>query len=132
MLHYKRRVPKVKENANNELTNTIEKMDGINKQIQELRRTYKEKKEIYDKLVKQISIYSEDVELAELGFYEPHFNFEDSEQFKNKIKSIRDEQKLMLRDKTHSGAVYCTTQWTVEGSRAEGKKMTDRVMLPTY
>ncbi|EHC5864580.1 DUF4041 domain-containing protein, partial [Escherichia coli] len=25
---------KVKENANNELTNTIEKMDGINKQIQ--------------------------------------------------------------------------------------------------
>lgn len=117
---------KVKENANNELTNTIEKMDGINKQIQELRRTYKEKKEIYDKLVRQISIYSEDVELAELGFYEPHFNFEDSEQFKNKIKSIRDEQKLMLRDKTHSGAVYCTTQWTVEGSRAEGKKMTDR------
>ncbi|MGL4126464.1 DUF4041 domain-containing protein, partial [Escherichia coli] len=100
---------KVKENANNELTNTIEKMDGINKQIQELRRTYKEKKEIYDKLVRQISIYSEDVELAELGFYEPHFNFEDSEQFKNKIKSIRDEQKLMLRDKTHSGAVYCTT-----------------------
>lgn len=74
-------------------------MDGINKQIQELRRTYKEKKEIYDKLVRQISIYSEDVELAELGFYEPHFNFEDSEQFKNKIKSIRDEQKLMLRIK---------------------------------
>lgn len=43
---------KVKENANNELTNTIEKMDSINKQIQELRRTYKEKKEIYDKLGK--------------------------------------------------------------------------------
>ncbi|GHK74010.1 hypothetical protein [Escherichia coli] len=85
MLHKKKK-ESLKENANNELTNTIEKMDGINKQIQELRRTYKEKKEIYDKLVRQISIYSEDVELAELGFYEPHFNFEDSEQFKNKNK----------------------------------------------
>jgi len=58
-----------------------------------------------------------------MGIYEPHFDFTDSEAYKNAIESVRDEQKRMVSAGT---AVICTTQWFVDGSAAKGKTMTNR------
>ncbi|MEZ8533691.1 DUF4041 domain-containing protein [Vibrio cyclitrophicus] len=94
--------------------------------IEQLQSSYKEKKDIYDSLIHQIGIYDDDVELLELGFYEPHFDFDTAEEFKEKIREYKERKKDLLRLKDASGAIYCTTEWTVGNSKVEGKKMTDR------
>ncbi|MBC7006081.1 DUF4041 domain-containing protein [Photobacterium sp. BZF1] len=96
------------------------------KDIKELQSQYKQKKTIFDSLVYQVGIYNDDVELLELGFYESHFDFETSEDFKDEIRECKAEQKELLRDKDMGGAIYCTTEWTVGDSKAEGRKMTNR------
>ncbi|WP_445611427.1 DUF4041 domain-containing protein [Hafnia alvei] len=102
------------------------KRSGIEKQIDELRSSYREKKMVYDELNEALSIYRDDMEFAEMGFYAAHFDFDTSEAFQNAIRANRQRQKDMLRVKTQRGAIYCTTEWTVSGSKAEGKKMTTR------
>lgn len=96
------------------------------KSIAGLEKDYKKKRGVYDSLVKQIAIFSDDVELLELGFYEPRFDFDASETFKSEIKKCKEAQKALMRDKTESGAIFCMTEWTVGNSRTEGRKMTDR------
>lgn len=100
--------------------------DELQDKITNLRHSYSEKKEIYDELEKMISIYREDMEFAEIGIYEPHFDFDTSEKFKEAISENRSKQKTMLRIKDYNGAIWCKTDWTVGNSRTEGKKMTNR------
>lgn len=98
----------------------------IEKQIDELRSSYRDKKITFDDLEAALSIYKDDMDFAEMGFYAPHFDFDTSEIFQDVIRANRQRQKDMLRVKTALGAIYCTTEWTVGGSKSEGKKMTTR------
>lgn len=88
-----------------------------------LRAAYAEKREILSKLEQQVAIYDERLAFSELGVYEPHFDFNDSEAFKEQIKEIRAEQKAMVSAKT---ATECPTNWTVDGSRSKGQTMVNR------
>jgi DNA repair exonuclease SbcCD ATPase subunit len=98
----------------------------IDNQIEELRKSYREKKITYNQLEEALSIYKDDMEFADMGFYAPHFDFDTSASFQNAIKACRDRQKILLRDKTPFGAIHCPTEWTVGGSKSEGRKMTTR------
>lgn len=118
----------LEEEANVLLNNAKNHVLSLQDNITELRSSYSEKKKIYDDLEKAISIYREDVEFAEMGAYEPHFDFDTSEEFKEAIRVNRDKQKSMLRIKSHDGAIWCGTEWTVQNSRTEGKKMTNRAI----
>lgn len=95
----------------------------IEKDIETIRASYIEKKAIYDKLLQKVAIYDEEIELAELGFYKPYFDFDTPDDYKEKIARIKAEQKKMISDKT---AIVCNTEWTVEGSKAKGRTMTNR------
>ena len=97
--------------------------NNIDKDIFDLRESYSKKKEYFDALIKEVAIYDEEIELAELGFYKPHYSFDTSEKYKDKISQAKNKQKEMIKNKD---AVYCTQQWTVEGSKAKGKTMTNR------
>jgi len=94
-----------------------------------------EAKEIVDALKKmkaQLDMYSENVHLLDFGFYEPHYNFESSEGYKEKLDSIRGEQKKMIKERT---AAVCRVEWEVEGSKAKGLRMTNqrlRMMLRAF
>lgn len=101
---------------------TVER-DTIIENLEDLRKSYAEKREIYDRLRNEVSIFDEKIAFAEMGVYEPHFDFGDSETFKNAITEVREKQKDMIKAKT---AVTCETQWTVEGSVSKGRTMTDR------
>lgn len=94
-------------------------------EVADLRKSYSEKKAIFDKLVKEVAIYDEQIALAQLGVYSPHFDFRDSDQFKANIDAVRAEQKAMVSAKT---AIKAFTDWEVGGSKREGKKMTDRAV----
>lgn len=118
------------EKLSNETQQTVAKKlaekDEIEQQIQTLRASYADKKITYDELESALSIYKEDMDFAEMGFYAPHFDFDTSELFQASIRNNRQQQKDLLRNKTTFGAIYCTTEWTVSGSKAEGNKMTTR------
>lgn len=120
---------------NAEALSAIDKLrsrrDDIEKQIDDLRLSYREKKIIFDELEEALSIYKDDMDFAEMGFYAPHFEFDTSEVFQEAIRANRQRQKDMLRVKTALGAIYCTTEWTVSGSKSEGKKMTTRAINMT-
>jgi hypothetical protein len=91
--------------------------------IEGLRASYGEKKAIYDRLLKEIAIFDDKLAFAEMGVYEPHFDFTDSEEYKRNIEVVRAAQKAMISDRT---AVVCSTQWHVGGSLAKGNVMTNR------
>lgn len=95
----------------------------VSKQIEDLRGSYKDKYATFDRLKSELAVYDERLSFAELGVYEPHFEFQDSESFKHAIKGIREQQKAMVKDKT---AVVCNVPWTVDGSKAKGKTMINR------
>ena len=96
--------------------------------IDALRKSYAEKRAHFDRLESQVAIYDERLAFAELGIYEPHFDFTDSEEFKAKIVEVRDRQKAMISAKQ---AALCPTEWTVEGSKAKGATMINRQMRLT-
>lgn len=92
-------------------------------EIEQLRTSYGEKKAVYDRLLKEVAVFDEKLAFAEMGVYEPHFDFTDSEEYKQNIVATRGAQKDIVSAKT---AVICTTNWTVDGSTAKGQTMTNR------
>lgn len=95
----------------------------ISKEMATLKSDYINKKAIYDKLLKDIALYHDEIKLQELGFYEPHYDFTVSETFKERIALVRDQQKHML---SSGKAIYATTEWVVEGSKKKGKVMSEK------
>lgn len=98
-------------------------LDALATQQSELKNSYRSKREIYDNLLKEISVLEEDLDFISYGVYKPHFDFDTSEKYKQKISDLRSEQKDAIRAKN---AAICSTEWTVSGSKAEGRKMTNR------
>lgn len=96
---------------------------SLSADIETLRASYAEKRAHFDRLEQQIAIYDERLAFAELGVYEPHFDFTDSEAYKARIVAVRDRQKAMISAKA---ATICPTDWTVEGSKAKGATMINR------
>ncbi|BAY46653.1 hypothetical protein SAMD00079811_42660 [Scytonema sp. HK-05] len=65
----------------------------------------------------------EEQEIVEaFGFYESKYDFQEAEEYKQRLDKIRTQQKQMIKDKQ---AAVCHTEWSVSGSVKEGKKMTD-------
>jgi len=103
-------------------------LDNLQSEIDNLRSDYTGKRKTYDELRAEIAIYDERLSFAELGIYEPHFEYDDSETFKQAIKFVREEQKHMVQAKI---AVEAGTNWSVDGSRSKGKTMSNRAVRLT-
>ncbi|MGO7548397.1 DUF4041 domain-containing protein [Rhizobium leguminosarum] len=97
--------------------------NSISIDISTLRNSYSEKKAIFDRLAKEVAIFDEKMAFAEMGVYEPHFDYTDSEQYKNAVLSNREVQKGMVSNKN---AAIAKTEWTVSGSKAKGQTMNNR------
>ncbi len=95
----------------------------LSKNIELLRNSYKEKRATYDRLKQEVALFDERISFSELGVYEPHFDFGDTESFKEAIKRVREKQKVMVSAKT---ATACPTDWTVDGSKSKGAAMINR------
>lgn len=68
----------------------------------------------------------EEQEIVEaFGFYESKYDFQEAEEYKQRLDKIRSQQKQMIKDKQ---AAVCNTEWSVAGSVKEGKKMTDNFL----
>ena len=74
-------------------------------------------------LKEKISDLKDEIEIQSYGLYQPKYDLGYSTELKNKLDVIRKKQKSMIRDKT---AITCSTQWTVNDSKTEGRKMTNK------
>ena len=70
---------------------------------------------------REVEIYENDdrVFFAEHGLYKPHFDFGDSDNYKEKIKAVCQEQKEAMK----SGEALWTKEWEVDGSIKKGQRM---------
>ena len=71
---------------------------------------------------KELIVLDEEILMQEFGLYQPKYNFVTSDQYKEKLNEIRNKQKDMIKNKT---AVVYSQNWTVDGSKTKGKKMTN-------
>ena len=78
-------------------------------------------KALSSKIIQQ----EEALDLEMCGFYRPRYDFLDVARFAQELKRIRAEIKTVIKNKN---AILCATEWTVEGSKAKGRKMTDRII----
>lgn len=108
-----------------EVAKVTKEKNELDAKIIDLKKSYKEKREIYNSLVAQVAIFDEQISFAEYGVYEPHFDFSDSEAYKTVIKAVRAEQKAMV---TSKNATTRNDNWTVDGSKAKGRTMNNRAV----
>jgi uncharacterized membrane-anchored protein YhcB (DUF1043 family) len=90
------------------------------KQKEQLNTDFQTKRSIYENLLSEISILEESLENISYGMYKPHYDFQSTEEYKNKLDQIREKQKQVIKDER---ATYCSTTWTVSGSEVKGRKM---------
>ncbi len=108
------------EKAQNEFEKTKKNLQ--NKE-NKLKTNYSEKKVIYENLRTEISVLEEDLDYISFGIYQPHYDFDTSDLYKEKTNDVRTKQKLLIKS---NRAATCAKEWTVSGSKQEGKKMTQR------
>lgn len=67
----------------------------------------------------------EEATLQSFGFYKPIYDFHDSKKYEDRLEQNRETQKLMIKN---GRAAIAHQEWTVNGSKAEGKKSTTRLL----
>ena len=110
-----------------DIESEIEKLEqdkiNISKEYESLRFHYHKALATYEELKKKISVFEDDLEMAEYGVYQPHFSFETSEEYKQKILFYRNEAKAMIKE---GSAVNGGDTITWNGSLSKGQAMVKR------
>lgn len=116
--------PEQQEIAN--LVKEIDKLklekDKISKEVDKL---FSKKQELSNKIKlkkKDLILLDDEILMQEFGLYKPIYDFESSEKYKQAIDNLKVVQKEMIKNKS---AVIYSNNWTVDGSKAKGRKMTN-------
>ncbi|MCU7613978.1 DUF4041 domain-containing protein [Chryseobacterium sp. GMJ5] len=111
------------QNLEDEKTIISSQIEKQTVEFQELNEKYIKARETYEKLKNDISIFENNLELSEFGVYEPIYDFEKSDNFREEQNKIIAIQKLMIKEGT---AAVCNTNWTIDGSLTKGKASTTK------
>ncbi len=107
-------------NLQKHISDLQKQADSLQKNIEskghELQKVYNRIEECKSKLV----VMDEDILFQEFALYTPKYDFCNSDEYKQRLSSIRDEQKRLIKAGT---AVSGDMNWTVNGSKAQGNKM---------
>lgn len=71
--------------------------------------------------------------LQEIGIYDYRHPLDDSIEYQDRLKAIKEQIRTMA--KRDGGAIIAVTDWSVDGSKAKGKKMvreTSKLVLRAY
>lgn len=107
-------------------------ISDVEKDFQDIRSEYQGALETYKKLRKEISIFENRLDLIEFGIYEPVYDFEKSDDYREEQKRIIQLQKEMI---SSDSAAECSLNWTIEGSAAKGRaavKVYKKLMLRAF
>lgn len=110
------------QNEINKLSDERDKIkEGFNSKKDKLTAEYQNAHNVYDKLRREIGLLEESLEMTEFGIYKPHFDFGSSDEYRRQLELLNENEKDMVRS---DKAIVCDTEWSVSGSKAEGRKMT--------
>ena len=84
----------------------------VNKKLESTRSQIKENKKTIGKLEKEISLLEDDLEFQSYGLYKPRYNFIDSVSYKERLDTVRKEQKQMIKDKTAATLIKRNTDYS--------------------
>ncbi len=87
---------------------------------QTLGAEYQQARQLYDRLKREVSLLEENLEDISYGLYKPHYDFDTSEDYRQRLDQIREQKKQLVRNEL---ATKCLVEWTVGGSRREGERM---------
>lgn len=100
------------------------------------RRANEERSSLEARLVSlrgEVTVTEETAVLQEVGIYEYRHPLSDAVAYQAELKQVKDRIKTMCRK--DGGAIRAATDWTVNGSAAQGRKMvreTSKLMLRAY
>lgn len=122
-----------------EIDSRTHEKEELEKEIQLMRTEVSEKQKYissyHDRikdLERQLTATTEDINMETYGLYRPKYDFATALGYKDKLSEIRNQQKELIRTKR---AVNFFENWTVDGSKAKGKKMTNdniKIMLRAF
>lgn len=120
-----KRLGKLISDKNTEIKNIETEFNTLNNDYQRALETYKN-------LRKEVSVFESKLDLIEFGIYEPVYDFEKSDDYREEQNKIIQIQKEMISSDT---AAICNANWTVEGSEAKGRavvKIYKKLMLRAF
>lgn len=104
--------------------NTVLEVDAKiaekNKSLEEISKKIAESTDSLNNIRADINDLTPDLEMSSYGLYRPQYDFSTSLGYKDMLKTIRDDQKSMIKNKT---AVSFNPNWLVNNSKTEGRKM---------
>jgi predicted transport protein len=95
------------------MENEENNVDTLNKQIAEL-------KQVKNNLQTEIIQLDDEILFQEFGVYKPLYAFANLDEYKSTLDDIRNKQKELIKT---GKAAFCRTEWKVNGSEKEGKKL---------
>lgn len=110
-----------KNNLNYRIKLLTEKSEDLQETISLRENKVAELQNTLDQLNEQIVETNETVLLQSYGIYEPTYDFATSDEYKDALKSIREEGKAIIKNDI-SSHLY-NNSWTVNGDASKGKKM---------
>lgn len=105
---------------------------NIETEFNTLNSNYQSALDTYKNLRKEVSVFESKLDLIEFGIYEPVYDFEKSDDYREEQNKIIQIQKEMI---TADTAAICNANWTVEGSEAKGRavvKVYKKLMLRAF
>ncbi len=113
-------------NQINTLNNQIEELNRQAHKLYEYSQNATKQLAQLDSIIAQkkatIIQLDDEILFQEFALYQPIYDFARSEQYKTRLDEIRAKQKDMVKTKT---AVSYSDNWTVDGSKQKGAKMTN-------
>ncbi len=95
--------------------------DHSNEALKELNNKYIAALEIFKSLEDELQVYNNELDLIKFGLYKPQYDYFTSEEYKQKIEyNYLKQKECIAADK----AAICHTEWTISGSKQDGRKMT--------
>lgn len=107
-------------------------LDYLAQKIKEARAELQSVQNQVNEAKKQIIETDEAALLQSFGIYTPHYSYTTSDEYKDKLKEVRDKQKALVKS---GKAVAGNENWKVNGSLSQGKKMVrdmQKLLLRAY
>jgi hypothetical protein len=76
-------------------------------------------------LSREVAVLEEHADYQHVGLYTPRYHLAHSDDYKRRLEQLWEQQKALVKAKRAAG---CSEQWSISGSVAEGRKVTDKIV----